>query len=58
MNSVPQSLRDSESIAEFKNYLLRDIFCKPIVNKLYYLGDRYLSVLHTRLRLDHCGRNY
>ena len=30
-NSVPQSLRDSESITEFKNYLLRDIFCKQIV---------------------------
>ena len=57
-NSVPQSLRDSESITEFKNYLLRDIFCKPIVNQLYYLGGRYLSVLHTSLRLGHCGLNY
>ena len=37
---------------------MRDIFYRPIVNKLYYLGDRYLSVLHTRLRLGHCGLNY
>jgi len=57
-NSVPQSIRESESVPMFKNSLIREFFGRSNVNNLFYLGERYLSILHTRLRLRHCALNY
>ena len=51
-------MRESASVVLFKTCLLRERFYIPPVNKLVYLGDRYLSGLHTRLRLNNCGLNY
>ena len=36
---------------------MRQVYVAPSVNRLNYLGDRYLGVLHTRLRLGHCALN-
>ena len=47
-----------ESTRESATALLRERFYIPPVNRLVYLGDRYVSALHTRLRLNNCGLNH
>ena len=49
-NILPEQQRNSSSIDSFRNNLIRDLFYVPPANKLFNLGDRYLSILHTRLR--------
>lgn len=57
-NSLEISVRECQSVFAFKSALLKVVFSVPPVNKLVYLGDRYTSILHTRLRLRHCGLNF
>ena len=57
-NNLPESTRESVTLVLFKTALLRERFYMPPVNRLVYLGDRYASTLHTRLRLNNCGLNY
>lgn len=56
-NLLSPEVRNCQNVAVFKkrlikwnNYLVR--------NRLYYFGDRYLAVLHTRLRLGNSALNY
>ena len=50
-NELPFEIRNSESLAIFKSKLYKR-FPQPRVNaKLYNSGNRFLSILHTRLRL-------
>ena len=37
---------------------LKLIWYYPVRNNLFYVGDRYLAVLHTRLRLGNSTLNY
>ena len=57
-NTLPEQLRNSSSVDSFRNNLTRDLFYVPPANKLFNLGDRYLNILHTRLRLKNCALNY
>ena len=57
-NNLSESTRESATLVLFKTALLRERFYIPPVNRLVYLGDRYVSALHTRLRLNNCGLNY
>ena len=57
-NNLSESTRESATLVLFKSALLRERFYIPPVNRLVYLGDRYVSALHTRLRLNNCGLNY
>ena len=45
-NSLSEFTRECASVASFKNDLLQNLFYIPPPNKLYRLGDRYLSILH------------
>ena len=56
-NSLPHEIRISPSSASFKTALATKFYYVPRVNPLVYLGDRYPAILHTRLRLGHCGLN-
>ena len=57
-NNLSESTRESPTFVLFKTALLRERFYIPPVNRLVYLGDRYFSALHTRLRLNNCGLNH
>ena len=57
-NNLSESTRESVTLVLFKTALLRERFYIPPVNRLVYLGDRYISALHTRLRLNNCGLNH
>ena len=49
-NSIPQHIRDSETLALFKRQINNHLF-KTIIVPCYYLtGLRFLSVIHARLR--------
>ena len=57
-NTLAQPVRESLSLASFKRALLNEHFFVPPVNKLYYVGERFPSILHSRLRLGHCALNW
>ena len=57
-NNLSESTRESATLVLFKSALLRERFYIPPVNRLAYLGDRYVSAMHTRLTLNNCGLNY
>ena len=44
-NSIPQDIRNLDSLSCFKRYL--DIN-RPYPNKLFFIGQRHLQILHTR----------
>ena len=48
-NSLPLDIQKSESVSTFRNKIKGN---NPQPNKLFCLGERYLQVLHTRLRTD------
>jgi hypothetical protein len=56
-NSLPLNVQTSESLPHFKTNLKiwRD---DTIPNTLFYLGNRYASILHTHFRLFHCTLNH
>ena len=54
-NSLEDEDRNSASVNSFKNRLNRN---RLIVPKYYYVGDRKLQVLHTRLRTKCSSLNY
>ena len=56
-NNLSESTRESATLVLFITALLRERFYIPPVNRLVYLGDRYVSALHTRLRRNNCGLN-
>ena len=54
-NSLAMDVRNSESVSSFKCSLNRD---KPTKEPLFYIGDRRLQVLHTRLRTNCSSLNH
>ena len=50
-NELPLNLRLSPSLQEFKSNLLQPIKRPVLFPKLFNCGKRFLSILHTRLRL-------
>ena len=46
-NKLPIEIRNQNSISCFKNYLNRN---NPTSNRLYFIGERKLQVIHTRIR--------
>ena len=46
-NELPIEIRNEDSLSCFKYYLNRD---KPSPNKLYFIGERKLQVIHTQIR--------
>ena len=46
-NKLPIEIRNQNSISCFENYLNRN---KPTPNMLYFIGERNLQVIHTRIR--------
>ena len=50
-NNLLDKTRQCLSLASFKKQLLNDSFRISPRNYLFYVGDRYPSILHTRLRL-------
>ena len=56
-NLLPVEVRNCQNLAVFKKRLIK--WNKyPVRNRLYYFGNRYLAVLHTRLRLGNSALNY
>ena len=54
-NKLPIEIRDQNSIPCFKNYLNRN---KPTPNRLYFIGERKLQVIHTRIRYKCSSLNH
>ena len=54
-NSLDDEDRTSASVSSFKNRLNRN---RMIIPRYYYVGDRKLQVLHTRLRTKCSSLNY
>ena len=50
-NELPLHVRNSASLTLFKNKITRSVIRPIKYSDLYFLGDRYLAILHTRLRL-------
>ena len=46
-NKLPIEIRNEDSLSCFKYYLNQD---KPSPNKLYFIGERKLQVIHTQIR--------
>ena len=46
-NELPTEIRNEDSLSCLKYYLNRD---KPSPNKLYFIGERKLQVIHTQIR--------
>ena len=55
-NSLSDSIRNSSSFTNFKNSI-NGLFCKKKCPKIFEVGARYPSVLHTRLRLGNSTLN-
>ena len=57
-NKIPEHIRDSETITQFKRQLTNHMF-KPIkIPCFYFTGPRSLSVIHARLRNGCSNLNY
>ena len=56
-NLLPVDVRNSSSVANFKLKVGR-IFSRGMKCKLFEVGSRYASILHTRLRLNNTTLNY
>ena len=54
-NSLSLDVRNSDSVLSFRNSLNRD---RPSQEPLFYIGDRKLQVLHTRLRTSCSSLNH
>ena len=54
-NSLDDEDRTSASVSSFKNRLNRN---RTIIPKYYYVGERKLQVLHTRLRMKCSSLSY
>ena len=47
-NKLPLSFRNSEDVVSFQSKLNKD---RPKINELYYLGNRKVNVIHSRIRM-------
>lgn len=54
-NTLPEEQRNVPTLSSFKSQLNRPLTCTP---KFYYVGDRRLQILHTRLRTKCSSLNY
>ena len=54
-NSLPQSIRDSDSVSSFKEALNKQDALKP--HSYYYIGSRKSQALHARLRTNSTSLN-
>ena len=57
-NSLSELSRNRESDYSFKKHILSNIFYTHHTSKLFYIGNRYASIVHTRLRFNNCRLNY
>ena len=56
-NELSDKTRQCVSLASFRNQLLKNCFRTPPRNYVFYIGDRYPSIIHTRLRLGNSALN-
>ena len=57
-NSLDDNLRNSSSLNSFKYNLKKDFFASVKVPIYYTRGDRYMSVMHARIRNNCSNRSY
>ena len=54
---MPLDVRNCTTLAEFKNKISTKVPRSLKLTELYYVGNRFAAVLHTRLRLGHSQLN-
>ena len=47
-NELPEEVKSLPSLSSFKSYILRS-FAVPVVPKYFFVGQRKLSIIHTRI---------
>ena len=56
-NELPEEVKSLQSLSSFKSYILRS-FAVPVVPKYFFVGQRKLSIIHTRIRNKCIDLNY
>ena len=56
-NELPEEVKSLQSLSSFKSYILPS-FAVPVVPKYFFVGQRKLSIIHTRIRNKCSDLNY
>ena len=56
-NELPEEAKSLQSLSSFQSYILRS-FAIPVVPKYFFVGQRKLSIIHTRIRNKCSDLNY